>query len=478
MIDDLRAAAGHHEAGRLDQAAALYRRILADHPENADVLHLLGRVAHAQGRTGDAIEHLRRAAVLRPNAALFHSGLADSLRTAARLPEAARHYEQAVWLDADVAPTWLALGETLAELGHIDRALHALRRAIALDPNLIAAHWALAAAGDPQAMPQLQALLARPDLPAGDRINAGFALARMLDQAGRYAEAFRHLDAANALLRAADAAAGHAFDAAELRAFVDRRIAVCSSELFARYRGCGSDSELPVFVVGMPRSGTTLVEQILASHSQIRGVGERHDIAGLVGELNSVSEAEDYAGWNCAEVRDVAEAHVARLAALAPGARRVVDKTPDNLFHLAAIALLFPRARVVVCRRDPRDVCLSCYFQTFAWPAPYANDLAACAQRCQETERLLAHWQSVLPLSLHVVQYEELVADLPGVARQLVEHLGVDWEPGCVDFHLTRRAVQSSSLWQVRRPLYASSVGRWRSYAADLAPLLKVFGRE
>jgi tetratricopeptide (TPR) repeat protein len=477
MIDDLRTAAEHHQAGRLDQAAALYRRILADHPDNAEALHLLGCVAHAQGRLGDAIEHLRHAAVLRPDSAPFHSGLADALRTDGRLPEAARHYEQAVWLDADVAAVWLALGETLAELGHVDRALHALQRAIALDPDLITAHWALAAAGDAHAKPQLQALLARPDLPARGRINAGFALARMLDQAGRYDEAFRHLDAANALLREADAAAGHAFDAAELRAFVERRIAVCDAELFARYRGRGSDSDLPVFVVGMPRSGTTLVEQILASHSQIRGVGERHDIAALVGELNSVSRSEDY-GWDAADLRSVAEAHIARLAALAPAARRVVDKTPDNLFHLAAIAILFPRAHVILCRRDPRDVCLSCYFQTFAWPAPYANDLAACAQRCQETERLLEHWRAVLPLSLHVVQYEELVADLPGVARRLIEHLGMDWEPACVDFHLTRRAVQSSSLWQVRRPLYTSSVGRWRHYARHLGPLLEVFGRQ
>jgi hypothetical protein len=161
------------------------------------------------------------------------------------------------------------------------------------------------------------------------------------------------------------------------------------------------------------------------------------------------------------------------LAALGGNTRRVIDKLPDNIFELGVIATLFPAARVIFCRRDARDICLSCYFQKFTGAQlAFSYDLGDCAKRYLETERMMAHWRRVLPLRMHEVEYEALVADLEGESRRLIAFLGLEWEPACLEFHLTQRAVATASGWQVRQPLYDRSVGRWRNYESYLAPLL------
>lgn len=230
----------------------------------------------------------------------------------------------------------------------------------------------------------------------------------------------------------------------------------------------GNSSELPVFIVGMPRSGTSLVEQIAASHSRVFGAGEIRDIGALAAETAPAIAAKDRA-----LIRQRADAHIERLRALGDDALRVTDKLPDNLFQLGVIATLFPGARVIFCRRDPRDLCLSCYFQKFAaGQLLFSYDLADCAKRLIETERLAAHWARVLPLRRHEIRYEDIIADLEGESRRFIDFLGLAWEPGCLDFHRTKRVVATASAWQVRQPLYDRSIGRWRNYRRHLKPLL------
>jgi hypothetical protein len=161
---------------------------------------------------------------------------------------------------------------------------------------------------------------------------------------------------------------------------------------------------------------------------------------------------------------------------LSPSAFRVVDKLPDNVFHLGTIAALFPGARIIICRRDPRDIGLSSYFQLFAGGNPYSYDMAECAHRIHQVERLIRHWRDVLPMPILEVEYEALVSDVEAQARRLIEFLELDWEPGCVEFHRTERVVVTQSTWQVRQPLYARSVGRWRCYERHLRPLLEGLG--
>jgi hypothetical protein len=223
----------------------------------------------------------------------------------------------------------------------------------------------------------------------------------------------------------------------------------------------------------MPRSGTSLVEQIAASHSCVFGAGELRNIGEAAKELGPVS-----ALWERVAVRRVADAQLARLRGLGGRGDRVIDKLPDNVFMLGVIATLYPRARIIFCRRDPRDIGLSCFFQKFSVGLlMFSYDLADCGKRIRETERIAAHWHRALPLRCLDIQYESLVTDLEGESRRLIEFLDLKWEPGCLDFHRNKRTVQTASAWQVRQPLYNRSLRRWRHYERHLGPLLEELGR-
>src|SRR5262249_27118340 len=243
------------------------------------------------------------------------------------------------------------------------------------------------------------------DLPVEERAAAGFAVGKALDDADRYDEAFAAYEAANRLYGAARAAAGDRFDAGGLTRGGDRLIAGLTPGFFAAGNAVGHPSDLPVFIVGLPRSGTSLVEQIAASHSRVHGAGELKSIGEAAATLGPLD-----APWTQAAVRGVADAYLERLAERGGGAERLIDKLPDNIFKLGVIATLFPAARIVFCRRDPRDIAVSCFFQKFsAGSLTFSYDLADCGRRIRETERLADHWRRVLPLRCLDVQYESLV---------------------------------------------------------------------
>ena len=259
-------------------------------------------------------------------------------------------------------------------------------------------------------------------------------------------------------------------------------IEVCTPDFFERVHGFGLESELPVFVVGLPRSGTTLIEQILASHSQVFGAGEiqlsRDTMASLGGQVADFIEGVRRLDRQTAH--DLASRHLERLRALNGTALRIVDKMPDNYLYLGLLACLFPGARFIHCRRDLRDVAVSCWmthFQEIRW----TNNPQHIALRVQEHQRIMEHWRNVLPAPLLEVNYEETVADLEAVARKLVAWCDLAWEPSCLEFHRAKRPVRTASTVQVRQPVYGTSVGRWKHYEQVLAPLfdrLRYSGRE
>jgi hypothetical protein len=328
---------------------------------------------------------------------------------------------------------------------------------------------------------RVRELAARPDLPIDELCRLNFALAQILDKSGSYDEAFAHCRRANELRQEIDRRCGHVYDPAEQSRYADRQIATFTPAYFERVRSFGSDSELPVFVVGMPRSGTTLAEQIIASHPRAHGAGELRDIGRMVGTLpQRLGGADNYpeclARLDEATARALAEEYLQRLRQLGGEAVRVVDKFPTNFLYLGLIATLFPRARVVHCRRDPIDTCLSCYFQNFADPLPFKLDLGHLGHYYCEYERLMAHWTRVLPVPVFELRYEELTADQEAVSRRLVEFCGLEWDERCLRFHEARRPVQTASALQVRRPLYRSSVGRWKRYESHLRTLLETLG--
>jgi len=402
-----------------------------------------------------------------------YRGVATSLRLSGDLEAAIASYHDALALSPNDGMLWNDLGRCFLILGRFDEAVGALRRALAVDPDLTYAYRNLATchrlAADDREMARLAGLAERADLSPEERAVASFAVAKVHDDADRYDEAFAAYDLANRLYREARAVAGDRFDAAVLTREIDRSNAEFTEAFLSAVAGWGNPSELPVFIVGMPRSGTSLVEQIAASHSRVFGAGELTNIVEADAELGPVDTP-----WTQATVRRVGDAHLERLHGLGGGADRVINKLPDNVFKLGVIATLYPGARIIFCRRDPRDIGMSCFFQKFAAGlVMFSYDLADCGRRIRETERITAHWKRVLPLRWLDIQYESLVSNLEGESRRLIEFLGLEWEPACLDFHRTERAVHTASVWQVRQPIYNRSVGRWRHYERHLEPLLR-----
>jgi hypothetical protein len=264
---------------------------------------------------------------------------------------------------------------------------------------------------------------------------------------------------------------------AEHEKFVNNVINTFQPDFFAGMKGMGLETRRPVFIIGLPRSGTTLIEQVLASHSQVFGAGEqpvgRQDFEMIPGQMNRLGEhpfaclADPHAGTT---LRPIAQRHEDRLRELGGSAARVVDKMPDNYMYLGLLAALFPSATFIHCRRDLRDVAVSCWMTNFR-SIKWANDPQHISSRFAQYLRLMHHWKAVLPATIHEVAYEETVDDLEGVARHLIAACGLEWEPSCLDYHKTKRPIRTASVTQVRQPVYRKSVARWRHYSGSLADL-------
>ena len=457
---------------RFEAAESALRRAVELEPTAARETNLANVLADL-GRADEAEQGYRAALERNPEFALALHGLGARLLQRGEVTAAVEYFRDAVQRDPGLVNAWHDLGVALRALGRIDAAVEAFRRTLDVDPNHAEAYRDLAVCGgiaaEGASFAAAAALATDADRPLEQRAAALFALGKTLDDAERYDEAFAAYQAANRNYREHLSAGGIRFDSEALRRNVDVAIERHTRSHFAVTATWGNPSESPVFIVGMPRSGTTLVEQILASHSRVFGAGERKEIGAIAIECESALAAGDRRF-----IRRRADRHLAWLANLGGGAARVVDKLPDNVFQLGVIATLFPGARVICCWRDPRDLCLSCYFQRFAGDRlPFSYDLDDCATRFIETSRLAAHWANVLPLRWHDVWYEDVIADLEGESRRLIAFLGLEWESRCLEFHRTSRVVTTASAWQVRQPLYDRSVGRWRNYRRHLAPLLE-----
>ncbi len=465
------------KATRFEEAETAYMRGAMLEPGRAETHRDLGAVLTELDRLDEAVLYHDRAISLKPDDASNYCARGMTRVRKSELRSAEADFRRATELDPAFPGGWLGLGWSLRLLGRFAEAEICFDRVRTIDPSRMDAYRHLATEGSGEGgagqIERLAEQLDRPGNSARDKVVAGFALGRLLDSADRYDEAFARYEAANALCRERNEAAGAHFDLAVFRRRVD-----LLTEHYPRDRfpaPVGGASELPVFIVGMPRSGTTLTEQIAASHSRVFGAGELQDIGRIVDAL--AGESKRLVGAHQADAElaaRLAHGHLLGLQRKAGGAVRAIDKMPDNVLHLGLIAQLYPGARVIFCTRDARDISLSCYFQLFADGLhPFSYDLADCGGRTSEVNRAIAHWRRVLPLKMHEVNYETLVGDLEGESRRLIAFLGLEWEPACLDFHRTERTVATISHWQVRQPLYTASVGRWRHYERHLTPLFR-----
>jgi hypothetical protein len=311
------------------------------------------------------------------------------------------------------------------------------------------------------------------------KISAHFAMGKALADLKQYDEAFAHLKQANTLKRRT-----FEYDEGQRLAMFKNIETKFSSELLKAKSGGGDASWSPLFIVGMPRSGTTLLEQVLASHSKVFGAGELETFKEAIHdcvESKRISPAYpvlvDFLSPD--DILGLGQTYTSRVRQLAPDAPHIVDKMPLNFMFVGLIHLALPNARIINIRRDPLDTCISCYSLMFTGSQPFAYDLAELGRYYRGYERVMEHWHKVLPPGVLMdVQYEDLVADLEGVSRGVLAHCGLDWEDACREFHDTKRTVRTASTMQVREPLYRRSIGSWRRYEKHLGPLLQALEME
>jgi tetratricopeptide (TPR) repeat protein len=463
---------------RLADAESVLTRVVALQEGSAQGWVDLGLVQQRRDRLKEAEHSLLRACELDPRRADAWVGLGTVRVVAGRHQEALAAFRKALEIDENDADALAGLGHVLKTVGDQDGAVAAYRRCLAAHPADGLTYWALADLKtfrfDDRELQAMRRQVATGSLTADQRIGMLFALGTALDQRQDFDGAFGCFERGNALRRRQQ----H-YDSGETERFHDRLMEVFSRDFLAGRTGTGNPDPAPIFIVGLPRSGSTLIEQILASHRDVDATYELPELGQIARSIrtgqaprgeypDAVTQLPDGALF------ELGTRYLDRTRSHRRGARRFTDKMPNNFVHVGLLSLILPQARIINVRRHPLDTCLSCYMQLFAHGQPFACDLRELGEYYLQYQRLMDHWHAVLPGTVLDLQYEDLVADFPGQLRRLLDYCDLPWDDGCLRFHENRRAVRSASSEQVRQPLYARARHRWRDYEKHLGPLIGV----
>lgn len=506
----LRQALALYRDNKVLEAEALCHRVLAQSPRNHLALYLLG--TFASGLDDEmAIRCFERALKEAPRNPQYHFTLGETYLKVGEHPHAIRHFGLACelkpgWVDAlcalgkantefgkaDIAiPLYrraldidgshplvrVELANALVSLGRMEEAARYTREAISRRQNIGAAYNSLVGirkfSGEPEELQSILAEIENPVLDGRTIRLLHYAAAKILNDLRRYEEAMAHLWKAKELLPR--------LNIDEYRRSVDFMIDLFNPEMLATRAGYGSVSEVPVFVIGMPRSGTTLTEQICASHPDVHGAGELTKLRRITNRLAPTTRSPDelrrsILAMTPDQSRSLADEYLAYIRLKSPGAPRIIDKLPHNFELVGLIRLLFPKARIIHCRRDAVDNCVSCYFLNFNDDNAYNADLKSLGLYYREYDRLMRHWDRVFPGQILHNRYEDLVSDQEGQSRRLIDHLGLRWDDACLRFFDKGGSVNTFSRWQVRQPIYTSSMNRSKNYGSAIEPLIEALG--
>ena len=455
--------------GKFDEAEKALRHAIGLRPQSADAFSKLGNTLRDQGKLGEAVSACRRAVALDPNNAGAYYQLGAALGNQGELIEAAAAYRRAIALNPKFAGAYNDLGIALKHLGRLTEARQAVEQAIHLAPQNALHFLNLGevrsfSPGDPYLAAMEKAAENILLLPTRQQIELRFALAKAYEDVNRRNNSFRQLLAANALQRKQIQ-----YDETATLAVFKRIREGFTPALMQAFQSIGERSALPVFIVGMPRSETTLIEQIVASHPQVFGAGELPNFGNAVEDILGSRALPDAAN----HFRQLGARYVAEISPMAPTATRIVNKTPSNFNFVGLIHLALPNARIIHTVRNPADTCVSCFSKLFAAGQYYTYDLTELGCYYRHYQALMEHWRHVLPPGRILdVHDEDVVADLEGQSRRIIAHCGLEWNARCLTFHETERPVRTASAAQVRQPIYSSAIGRWRAYEPFLQPLL------
>jgi len=491
------------EAGQWQAAATAYEEALEIGPDSRAVRNNLGNALRNLGQTENAIEQFGKALVVDPDYAAAHNSLGNILEDLGQPQRAIESYQRALAATPDFTAALNNMGNALRAIDQADAAIEHYARALVVDPDFLDAHFNLGHAhkeagafteaeacyrrvlelapdhggayrhlASMNALPEggealgvILELLGRDNLADMERAELAFAAGKAFDDAGDAERSFDMYLAGNAAKRRT-----FAYDPADDAALFQRIQSVFTSSLFDGGANSGDDDPAPIFIVGMPRSGTSLVEQILASHPHVHGAGElmvMTEIAGDCGHPDTV------AGFAADDLQRLGARYITRVRGHAGDAPRITDKMPHNFLYLGLIRLILPSARIIHCTRAPEATCLSLFKTLFTDRLDFAYDLRELGAYWGLYANLMAHWQSVLPGGLFEISYEALVTDQRTETQRLLKYLDLPWDDACLSFHRSARRVTTASNVQVRRPMYADAVDGWRKYERLLGPLFE-----
>lgn len=509
----------HHKAGRGEEAEKVYRSVLAKVPNQPDALNLLGVLAMESGNHDAAFDLLERAVQFRPKDPAILNNYGNALSLVRRFEDAIINLERALAINPNMADSWLNLGRTLNLAGQGARALKCFERMLKIKPDahgakagISRAYLGMGRTEDAEKAAR-EMIAAVPDSSSGyvNLSNARkfrkdepeiaevermieakgtsskeirglyFAAAKMCDDVGRHDDAFRYYELANV-------AAGGKYDSKLLEQNYAELKKTYTRKFFEERKGQGSDSERPVFIVGMPRSGTTLTETIIGAHPQAFPAGELETIKKCEREMSTLVFKDEgpqknprTLSWVGVEILAQRYLDAIDMRAKNPNAIRVTDKMPHNFQAVGFIATLFPNARIIHTRRNPMDTCLSIWQQNFNDAHTYGRNLADLGHHYAQYLDLMEHWRQVLPGRILEIDYEDVVEDQDAMTRKLIDFVGLPWDDACLKPHEVQRTVLTASVWQVRQPVYKRSAGRWKNYETHLKPLrdaLASYGHE
>ncbi|TJW42867.1 MAG: tetratricopeptide repeat protein [Mesorhizobium sp.] len=507
----LRQALELQQANRLPEAEELCHRVLARTREHPLALYILGTLG--LGFDDElSIKYFARAVSQAPQNPYFHFSLGDTYLKVGEHTLAIRHLQRACELRPDMVEALCALGRAhlefdetdialslyekvlktnndypfvrtglasaLTSLGRMDEAAAYLKESIERRFDLPSAYRAFVTTRKfTEEPPELESILrelSKPNLEPVSAQRLHLAAGKVLDDLQRYGEAMEHFQKGKS-------AAGYNFNIESHRRWVDSIIDFFSPEMLAAASGYGNPSEVPVFVVGMPRSGTTLTEQICTSHPEVHGAGELTKLRRIANAIRFTSRAAGVLQGSITSItadlsKAMAEEYLSYLRQRAPAVLRIVDKFPHNFQRIGLIGILFPNARIIHCQRDAIDNCVSCFMSNLDKGHSYAADLRTLGLYYREYDRLMRHWKAVLPGRIFENRYEDLISDQEGQSRRLIDHLGLTWDDACLRFFEKDGAVRTVSRWQVRQPIYKSSVNRWKNYEGKIQPLIEALG--
>jgi tetratricopeptide (TPR) repeat protein len=463
--------------GRTVEAVAAYKRALQLNPELADTHYNLGGLLTELGQLDDAVKCFNEALKINPADKNAYQGLGRVKNEQGNLDEAVSAYRKAIAIDPDNEEFFEELGKTFSEHAEIEKAVSAYRRAIEINPRNAVAYRAMAKhkkfTDYDDDMKAMESLYSQKGLPRESSIELAFALGKAYEDLGNYDKSMEYVIKAASLKRSS-----FDYSVSESKEQFDKIRTIFSRDFFSRHTGTGSPEQTPIFILGMPRSGTSLVEQILASHADVFGAGEINDLRMVFESITGPDDKEPLrkfpdvlTGLDDQAFTNLGNQYLARIRKYSSDAKFITNKMPHNFLHIGFIRLILPNARIIHCTRDPMDSCLSIYKTHLVKGHRYSYDLSELGQYYRMYLELMDYWQDTLPGFIYDQNYEELVKSPKEQVQNLLRHCALPWDDDCLNFHQTRRRIGTASSAQVNRPIYHSSVNLWERYEKHLQPL-------